>query len=157
MKKGLAFLIATFFGAGKFPFAPGTIGSLMTLPIAFALAYFWGVYGIVFGIVVSFFIGIIATKEVLKYTSHDPAFIVIDEVAGQLMSFAFVAQYLQGNPKEWVIYLSGFVLFRFFDIFKPQPVRWADRKILNAWGVMLDDIIAGCYAALILLIFYHLL
>ena len=98
-----------------------------------------------------------STKEVLKYTSHDPAFIVIDEVAGQLMTFTFVAQYLQGDIKAWVIYLAGFVLFRFFDIFKPQPVRWADRKILNAWGVMLDDIIAGCYAALILLILYHLI
>ena len=156
MKKGLAFLIATFFGAGKFPFAPGTIGSLVTLPLAFVLAYFWGTCGIVFGIIFSFIIGVMASKEVLKYTPHDPGFIVIDEVAGQLMSFSFVAQYLQGNTKAWIIYLAGFILFRFFDIFKPQPVRWADRKILNAWGVMLDDIIAGCYAALILLILYHL-
>ena len=156
MKKSFAFLIATFFGAGRFPFAPGTIGSLATLPLAFILAYYWGIHGIIIGIITSFIIGIIATKEVLKYTPHDPGFIVIDEVAGQLMSFIFVAQALQGNSQAWIIYLSGFVLFRFFDIFKPQPVRWADRKILNAWGVMLDDIIAGCYAALILLIIYHL-
>ena len=156
MKKSFAFLIATFFGTGRFPFAPGTIGSLATLPLAFILAYYWGIYGIIIGIITSFIIGIIATKEVLKYTPHDPGFIVIDEVAGQLMSFIFVAQALQGNSQAWIIYLSGFILFRFFDIFKPQPVRWADRKILNAWGVMLDDIIAGCYASLILLILYHL-
>ena len=157
MKKGLAFTIATFFGVGRIPFAPGTFGSLATLPLAFILAYYWGLYGILGGIFLSFVIGIKASKEVLKYTPHDPGFIVIDEVAGQLMSFCFVAPYLEGNTQLWIIYLAGFVLFRFFDIFKPQPVRWADRKILNAFGVMFDDIIAGCYAALILLITYHLI
>ena len=157
MKKSLAFAIATFFGIGKIPFAPGTFGSLATLPLAFALAYYGGLYGILCGIVLSFIIGIKATQEVLRYTPHDPGFIVIDEVAGQLMSFVFVAPYLKNNTQAWILYLAGFVLFRFFDIFKPQPVRWADRKILNAFGVMLDDIIAGCYSALILLIIYHLI
>jgi phosphatidylglycerophosphatase A len=79
--------------------------------------------------------------------------VVIDEVAGQLLSFATVAELLQHNTHAWLIYLCGFGLFRLFDIVKPQPVRWADRKILNAWGVMLDDIIAGVYATLILYIF----
>lgn len=154
MKQRLSFWLATFFGFGYSKFAPGTIGSLATLPLAFALAYCWGFWGIIAGVVVSFTIGIIATAEVLKTTPHDPGFVVIDEVAGQLLAFAPVAAYLEGNLSAWKIYLCGFVLFRLFDIFKPQPVRWADRKILNAWGVMLDDIIAGIYAMLVLYILF---
>ncbi|MCQ2741273.1 MAG: phosphatidylglycerophosphatase A, partial [Alphaproteobacteria bacterium] len=152
MKKKLSYLLATFFGFGCAPFAPGTVGSLATLPLAFALCYFWGIWGILAGVIITFFIGVYTSSEVLKYTPHDPGFIVIDEVAGQLLTFATVAPYLQNTSKGLIIYITGFILFRIFDIAKPQPVKWADRKILNAWGVMLDDIIAGCYAMLILLI-----
>ena len=95
-------------------------------------------------------IGLIASKEVLKYTKHDPSLIVIDEVAGQSLSFVLLADKLVGNMQAWLVYLVGFAFFRLFDIWKPQPVRWADRKILNAWGVMLDDIFAGVYAAVCL-------
>lgn len=154
MRKRLSFWLATFFGFGYSRFAPGTVGSLATLPLAFLLAYFFGILGIISGVIISFIIGIAATAEVLKTTPHDPGFVVIDEVSGQLLTFAPVAAFLQGNLNSWGIYLSGFVLFRIFDIFKPQPVRWADRKILNAWGVMLDDIIAGIYAMLILYILF---
>jgi phosphatidylglycerophosphatase A len=153
MKKMIAFSLATFFGIGRSKYAPGTAGSLATLPLAFVLAYFYGLWGILAGVILSFVVGVIATAEVLKYTPHDPGFVVIDEVAGQLLSFATVAELLQHNTHAWLIYLCGFGLFRLFDIVKPQPVRWADRKILNAWGVMLDDIIAGVYATLILYIF----
>ena len=155
MKQRLAFWLATYFGFGNSKFAPGTVGSLATLPLAFVLAYNFGLQGIISGVVVSFVIGVLATAEVLKHTPHDPGFVVIDEVAGQLLTFASVAGFLQGRTTEALgVYLCGFVLFRIFDIIKPQPVRWADQKILNAWGVMLDDIIAGTYAMLILLILY---
>ena len=154
MKKSLSFLIATYLGFGYSKFAPGTIGSLMTLPLAIVLAYFFGTTGIILGVVVTFLIGVIATTEVLRYTPHDPGFIVIDEVAGQLITFAAIAPHLQNNLNTWPIYLCGFILFRIFDIIKPQPVRWADHKITNAWGVMLDDIIAGVYAMLILYILH---
>lgn len=154
MKQRFSFLLATFLGIGYVKVAPGTIGSLITLPLAFVLAYFYGFIGIVCGALAAFIIGIASVKEVLKQTSHDPSFVVIDEVAGQLMTFAAVASHLQGNWHAWPLYLCGFILFRIFDIFKPQPVGWADRKILNAWGVMLDDIIAGVYAMLILYILF---
>ena len=154
MKQRLAFLIATFFKIGYIKTAPGTVGSLATLPLAFALAYFYGLYGIIVGVLVSFALGTACVTEVLKQTPHDPSFVVIDEVAGQLLTFALVASHLQNNQQSWGVYLCGFVLFRIFDIFKPQPVGWADRKILNAWGVMLDDIIAGVYAMLILYILF---
>ncbi|MBO5997842.1 MAG: phosphatidylglycerophosphatase A [Alphaproteobacteria bacterium] len=152
MKKKLAYLIASAFGVGFCPKASGTAGSLVTLPLAFVLAYYWGACGILLGAVIAFFAGVIASKEVLKYTKHDPSLIVVDEVAGQLTSFILVAPLLQRNS-SWVamaIYIAGFGLFRLFDITKPSIVGWADKKIENAWGVMLDDIFAGLFAAIIL-------
>lgn len=150
MYRKLCFAIVSVLGVGYCPFASGTAGSLVTLPLAFAAAYFYGTWGILLASIVAFFIGVIASKEVLKYTKHDPSEIVIDEVAGQLLSFVLVADRLSGNSETWLVYIVGFVLFRLFDIWKPQPARWADTKILNAWGVMLDDIFAGIYAALCL-------
>lgn len=152
MYQKLSFLLASFFGVGYAPVAPGTFGSLATLPLAFVLAYFYGLNGILAGVAVSFFIGTAATKEVLKHSKHDPSFVVIDEVAGQLLAFAPVAAFLYGRADSaaGLTYLLGFGLFRLFDITKPQPAKWADQKVLNAWGVMLDDIFAGLYAAAIL-------
>ena len=154
MKKNFSFLIATYFGIGYSKFAPGTMGSLLTLPLAFVIAYFYGIIGVIVATIIIFIIGTISTTEVLRHTPHDPGFIVIDEVAGQLITFAAIAPHLQHNLRTWPIYLFGFILFRIFDIFKPQPVKWADNKITNAWGVMLDDIIAGTYAMLILYVLY---
>lgn len=150
MRKKLSFVVASSFGVGYCPFASGTAGSLATLPLAFAVAYFYGVWGILVAAVVAFFAGVAASREVLKYTKHDPSLIVIDEVVGQLLAFALVADKLVANTQAWVVYVIGFVLFRLFDIWKPQPARWADQKVLNAWGVMLDDVFAGIYAALCL-------
>ena len=106
MKKNISFILATYFGFGYSKIAPGTIGSLMTLPLAFVLAYFYGIAGIITGSVLVFIIGTISTTEVLRHTPHDPGFIVIDEVAGQLITFAAVAPHLQDNLiKSWPIYL----------------------------------------------------
>lgn len=147
MKKKIAYIIASYFGFGFSPFASGTIGSLMTLPLVFVCAYYWGVCGVLGVAAISFILGVIASKEVLKYTKHDPSLIVIDEVAGQSLTFVLLADKLIGNTQAWLVYVVGFAFFRLFDIWKPQPVRWADQKLLNAWGVMLDDIFAGIYAA----------
>ena len=150
MYKFLCYTAVSGFGVGYFPFASGTAGSFATLPFAFAAAYFYGVWGILALALFSFIIGVIASKEVLKYTKHDPSIIIIDEVAGQLLSFAFVANMLVENLHAWSVYLFGFLLFRLFDIWKPQPAKWADTKVLNAWGVMLDDVFAGIYAGIVL-------
>ena len=150
MRKKLSFVVASSFGVGYCPFASGTAGSLATLPLAFAMAYFYGMWGILVAAVVAFFAGVAASREVLKYTKHDPSLIVIDEVVGQLLAFALVADKLVANTQAWAVYVIGFALFRLFDIWKPQPARWADQKVLNAWGVMLDDVFAGIYAALCL-------
>ena len=152
MYKKFSYFVATMFGVGYCPFASGTAGSLATLPFAFAAAYYGGTGGIAAAAVVVFFAGTLATKEVLKYTKHDPSIVVIDETAGQLFTFVAVADQLTGAAdwRAFLLYLFGFGLFRVFDITKPQPARWADSKVLNAWGVMLDDIFAGVYAAVIL-------
>ena len=152
MYKKFSYFVATMFGVGYCPFASGTAGSLATLPFAFAAAYYGGTVGIAAAAVVVFFAGTLATKEVLKYTKHDPSIVVIDETAGQLFTFVAVADQLTGAAdwRAFLLYLFGFGLGRVFAITKPQPARWADSKVLNAWGVMLDDIFAGVYAAVIL-------
>lgn len=150
--KFLCHALCSGFGVGYCPIASGTAGSLETLPFAFLVAYFYGFCGIMAATAVSFVIGVIASKEVLKYTKHDPSLIIIDEVAGQLLSFALVANALIGNLHAWWTYIIGFGLFRLFDITKPQPAKFFDAKVLNAWGVMLDDIAAGIYAAIVLYI-----
>ncbi len=152
MYKKVSYFIATMFGVGYCPVASGTAGSLVTLPFAFVVAYFFGFLGILVATILVFFAGAAATKEVLKYTKHDPSIVVIDETAGQLLSFVAVANQLTGvaDWRAFLLYLFGFALFRVFDITKPQPAKWADSKVMNAWGVMLDDIFAGIYAAAIL-------
>lgn len=149
----LALIIATFFGAGLSPKAPGTAGSLATLPLAFAVAYFFGRTGILVAAAISFFIGVWATSILIKNSEEkDPSKVVIDETAGQLTAFSLIAPQLYHNFSADVIivYLCGFGLFRLFDICKAGPVKWADSKLKNAWGVMLDDVFAGIFAALFL-------
>ena len=137
----VAKIIATYFGLGLSPKAPGTVGSLGTLPLVAAAAF------------AAFFIGVWATHQLIKnQVNKDPSMVVIDEVAGQSLTFALVGNYLIGNWNLWYVYLIGFALFRLFDIVKMGPVKWADSKLKNAWGVMLDDMFAGCLAAVILLI-----
>ena len=151
----LSFLLASLFKIGYAPAAPGTMGSLATIPFAFFFTYYYGTWGVAIAAVVSFIIGVICVREVLKTSRHDPSFVVIDEFSGQMLTFLFVADYLQFEGDNWLLYLLGFMLFRVFDITKPFPVGWADKKLLNAWGVMLDDIFAGLYAGIILYLFNY--
>lgn len=151
MKNKIAHIAATYLGLGYSPKAPGTAGSLGTLPLAFVLAYFYGTVGILIAAAIIFFIGVWATNEVIKNQENkDPSIVVIDEVVGQLLTFTIVAPSLYQNLNLWYIYIIGFGLFRCFDIVKLGPVKWADTKLKNAWGVMLDDVFAGMLAAVVL-------
>lgn len=148
----LAKILATYFGLGLSPKAPGTVGSLGTLPVVAGIAYFYGTAGIFCFAGIVFIIGVWATHQLTKNQENkDPSMVVIDEVAGQALTFALVGNMLLGSWENWYLYLVGFALFRLFDIVKMGPVKWADSKIKNAWGVMLDDIFAGCFAAAFLL------
>ena len=132
-------ILATYFGLGLSPKAPGTVGSFGTLPLAAAAAYFYGTAGILAVSLSAFFIGVWATHQLIKNQEEkDPSMVVIDEVAGQSLTFALVGNHLIGTWNLWYLYLIGFALFRLFDIIKIGPVKWADSKLKNAWGVMLD-------------------
>jgi phosphatidylglycerophosphatase A len=155
MKDKIALTLATFFGAGLSPKAPGTAGSFATLPLAFVLAYFFGMAGLFYTAFVVFFVGVWATHQLIKDSEEkDPSKVVIDETVGQLITFLPIAPKLYHNAQLEVvaIYLLGFALFRLFDICKAGPVKWADSKLKNAWGVMLDDVFAGIFAALVLVL-----
>ena len=148
MKK-LAFFISTLGYCGYFPKAPGTFGSLVSIPIIFVVCYYFGFVGLFLATVISFFIALISVKKVLMYTEHDPSFVVIDEFIGQSVTFLLIADKLN-HFNGIIFYILGFILFRIFDVIKPFPVSYADKKINNAFGVILDDIFAGVYAAIIL-------
>ena len=145
MPKKLALFIATYCGLGLSPKAPGTVGSVGTVPLAFVLAYFFGIYGIVVASILVFVIGTLATHELIcDQPEKDPGKVVVDEVVGQLLTFTFVAdEFLYHNLQYWWIYIFGLLAFRFFDICKLGPVRWFDRNMKNAYGVMMDDVCAG--------------
>ena len=144
MNEKIANIIATYCGLGLSPKAPGTVGSIGTLPLAFILAYFSGIYGILAFAVITAVVGIIATDVVIRdQEEKDPGKVVVDEVVGQLLAFLFVADKLYHNLDLWWVYLLGLLAFRFFDICKMGPVKWFDRNMKNAVGVMMDDVCAG--------------
>jgi len=129
------------FGAGKFPVAPGTFGSF----IAVLLLYFWlhsaGLYNFIWVAVVTVTGAFCAKRSVEFFGKPDAKQIVLDEVVGQTIALAML-------PLSWKAYLLGFILFRFFDIVKPYPVCAFDR-MENGWGIMMDDVVAGVYAAIV--------
>ncbi len=139
-----AVLLATWFGAGLLPVAPGTWGSLAALPFAWAIAALWGWPALLLATIVVFFLGWWASSVVTGQSGRkDPGAIVIDEVAGQWLTLVAV-------PLDLGDYAAGFLLFRFFDVVKPWPASWADRALPGGLGVMADDIFAGVYAAVVL-------
>jgi phosphatidylglycerophosphatase A len=136
-----ASLIATWFGAGLLPWAPGTWGSLAALPFAWAIAAVFGVGGLLVAAALAFLLGWWAAERVGRASGvEDQGAIVIDEVAGQWLAVAVA-------PLDPIAYLLGFLLFRLFDITKPWPASWADRSLPGGLGVMTDDVVAGLYAA----------
>lgn len=151
MKKKTALILSTLFFAGYFPKAPGTFGSFISLFLIALIVFYFGCIGLISLIIISFLLAMFAVTETLKYTKHDPSFIVIDELIGQAVTFIFVSNFLKGN-NSLIIYLFGFIFFRLFDVLKPFPVSFADQKIRNAFGVILDDILAGVYASICLLL-----
>lgn len=132
--------IASLFGLGFLP-ASGTWGSLAALLVAPLISFcpplIWAI------VILSFILGILTIPILIKnQTNKDPGFVIIDEFMAQLMVFALIP-YDMLNP---IIYLFGFLFFRLFDILKPWPVSFFDKKVHNAWGIMMDDFVAGIFA-----------
>lgn len=141
-----AHFIALGFGSGLVPIVPGTAGSLVAYPIFFLLfgaLALWAQFAVV---AVLFALGVWACAIAghnLGIVDHGA--IVWDEVAAMLLVLMF-------TPFGWAWYLVAFVIFRTMDILKPFPIRLADRKIKNGFGVMFDDLLAAVYSIAILLI-----
>jgi phosphatidylglycerophosphatase A len=142
-------LIATSLGSGFSPLAPGTMGTLTAIPLAWALARGpWFVFWIATVLVSA--IGTWAAERFQQANdTDDDQRIVVDEVAGYLVTLLLV-------PKSGAAMLLAFFLFRLFDIWKPFPVRLIDRKVGGGWGVMADDLAAGVYGALSLFALQYL-
>lgn len=149
----MTFWIATFGGVGLLKPAPGTWGSAAAVVVGILLHMLVGPVGLIFGIVAATTLGWWATAlETKGKKDHDPSEIVIDEVAGQwiaLLPVSIGAAHV-GMPifALWPGLVTAFIAFRLFDIWKPGPVGWADRKH-GPLGVMLDDLIAGVMAAVV--------
>ncbi len=136
-------LLAFGFGSGLSPFAPGTMGTVVAIPFVFALKSldapgFW------IALLLLFLLGIQICGHVSrKLGMHDHGGIVWDEMVGYWLAIAFV-------PLQWHWLLAAFVLFRFFDIYKPWPIRQLDRKVSGGFGIMIDDIVAALFTIIVL-------
>jgi phosphatidylglycerophosphatase A len=141
-------LVATSFGSGFSPFAPGTCGTLTAIPMAWAAARL-GSLGFTLVTVAICIVGTIAAELFVRATGReDDQRIVVDEVAGYFVTLLFV-------PRTPIHFVLAFLLFRLFDIWKPPPVRFIDDSVGGGLGVMADDFAAGVYAALILGLLYR--
>ena len=143
-------VVATWFGVGLLPKAPGTWGSISALPLGWLIASFGGQLSLAAAAGTLFVIGCLAAQSYGGANGNaDAPEIVVDEVVGQWLTLAVV-------PPELFLYLAGFVLFRIADIVKPWPASLVDRKLKTGFGVMLDDVVAAAYAAIFLLMGLHI-
>mgnify|MGYP003973481165 FL=1 len=155
----LNYLFVTCFGIGSFRFAPGTITSLITTVFLYSLFHIINLSNntIFIILLIVFIYSFYAVSEYIKYNENkDPKEVVIDEFIGQSIPI-YLYEISHGNikdPQEAVLfYLYIFILFRYFDIKKPFPVSFFDQKFKNSFGVILDDVMAGLYVVLTLIIF----
>lgn len=138
-------LLATWGGSGYSPVASGTVGTLAAIPFYCWLARLsLPIY--LLTLTAFFFLACWVSGEAeTLFQQKDSGKIVIDEVVGYLVT-------MTAMPFDWRLIVAGFFLFRFFDIVKPPPASWFDRKVKNGYGVVLDDVAAGLYAWLCLLL-----
>ena len=142
--------LALGFGSGLVPLAPGTAGTVAAIPVflllqPLALTYYLALVLLLFVAGVA-----ICAHTAQRLGVHDHPGIVWDEIVGYLVTMAFA-------PAGWQWVAAGFVLFRLFDIVKPWPIRWCDRKVHGGFGIMLDDLVAGVFAAVVMQGFTRLL
>ncbi len=132
-------VLATGFFAGYIPFAPGTFGSIVGLLLCFFLSKTKLSVAILFILIFIFFAIWISNMAEKILIQKDPGCIVIDEIAGIMLT-------LLGLPFNTISVAAGFVIFRFFDILKPIPIRYIERKFAGGTGIVLDDLMAGVYS-----------
>jgi len=145
-------VISTGLGAGLVPIAPGTAGAFVAL-IMWYIAYlhltlFVLTIVTMIAILVTTIIGVWTSNVMERYWGEDPRAVVIDEYVGTWIPLLVAPC---GDNTWWMAFL-GFAFFRIIDIFKPLGCRWVDQNVKGGWGVMLDDVLAGFYALVIILI-----
>lgn len=145
-------IVSTGLGSGFFPGAPGTFAGFIALVIWYALylvllppTLFWVTFAL---IIITTFVGVWTSNVMEKYWGADPRAVVIDEYVG-----TWIPLLVAPSEKHTLLFaIIGFVLFRIIDIFKPLGCRWIDQNVKGGWGVMFDDVLAGSYALLLLLV-----
>lgn len=149
MSKKIIIFFATGFYLGYSPFAPGTAGTLLGIPAGLLLSRLGIINQLLFFLITFFIFSFVAGRAEEYFNKKDASHIVCDEVLGFLVSM-FLIPYTIFNI------IIVFFLFRFFDIFKPFPIRMIDQRIKNGYGVVLDDVLAGVYANIAFHIFSNL-
>ncbi len=147
-----AIWLATWGGCGFFPKGPGTAGSLGGMAVAWLLVRLggWPAPSLAAAALVLFLPAVWAAGQACRYwQTHDPRQVVVDEVLGQWVTLA------AAPGVEWKYWIAGFVAFRVFDIWKPFPARPAER-LPGGWGVVVDDLVAGLYGAIVLILLRQL-
>ena len=159
MIKALNYLFVTCFGIGSFRFAPGTIASFITTIFLFSLFHVIKLSNstILISLLLIFLYSFYAISEYIKDNENkDPKEVVIDEFIGQsipIYLYEVAHGAIKNSEEAALFYLYIFILFRYFDIKKPFPVSYFDKKFKNSFGVILDDVVAGLYVVLTLIIF----
>jgi phosphatidylglycerophosphatase A len=159
MIKNLNYLFVTFFGVGTIRFAPGTVTSLITTVLLFNFFHIINLSNniILFILIVVFLYSFYAVAEYIKESENkDPKEVVIDEFIGQsipIYLYEIAHGGIKSSHEAVLFYIYIFILFRFFDIKKPFPISFFDKKFKNSFGVIFDDVIAGLYVVLTLIIF----
>ena len=159
MIKTFNYLFVTCFGIGSFRFAPGTITSFITTIFLFSLFHVIKLSNntILIVLLLIFVYSFYAVSEYIKDNDNkDPKEVVVDEFIGQsipIYLYEIAHGTMKSSQEAVLFYLYIFILFRFFDIKKPFPVSYFDEKFKNSFGVILDDVVAGLYVVLTLIIF----
>jgi phosphatidylglycerophosphatase A len=150
LKNSLIKLFATGFGFGYSPVASGTAGTAIGIPLYFVLSHFSGIVYLCATIAFTIFSIFIADRAEKLFQKKDDGRIVIDEIVGFLWTMNFVSPSL-------IHIVFGFVMFRLFDIFKPYPARYFQDRLPGGYGIVMDDVAAGIYANIMLLILTYYL
>ena len=159
MIKIFNYLFVTCFGIGSFRFAPGTVASLATTIFLFSLFHVINLSNniILITLLLIFIYSFYAVSEYIKDNENkDPKEVVIDEFIGQsipIYLYEISHQTIKGSQESALFYLYIFILFRYFDIKKPFPVSFFDKKFKNCFGVIFDDVVAGLYVVVTLILF----
>ena len=143
----ISHVLATCLGVGSIPFAPGTWGSLFAVLLIYNIAFLqeWIILATALTVAFSWWVCV----EVHKETKSDSSEIVIDEFAGMFVACMFINH-------DFISLVFAFLFFRFFDIVKPWPISWIDKNIKNGPGILIDDLLAGLFAGILMLAIFEI-